>query len=66
MAISGKGDAYDRITFDLRYPVSKTLRRIFELWCAPEEAEVLAELPAPPTEIARRLNRDIAAVEAQT
>jgi len=65
MTVSGNGDVYDKIILDLRFPVSKNLRRIFELWCTPEETEVLVELPAPTDEIAGKLNRDPATVARQ-
>ncbi|MBI4267908.1 MAG: 4Fe-4S binding protein [Chloroflexi bacterium] len=41
-----KKDAYDIIITKLRYPASRTLRKIFELWATPEEAEVIVELPS--------------------
>jgi len=65
MVMFGKGDVYDRLTYSLRFPESKTLRRIFELLCSPEEAQVLVELPAPSEEIARKLNRDQETVDQQ-
>ena len=65
MVMFGKGDVYDQLTYRLRFPESKTLRRIFELLCSLEEAQVLVELPAPSEEIARKLNRDQENVDQQ-
>ncbi len=58
-------DAYDVLTEKVRYPNSKTLRQILELWCTPEEAQVLAELPSQVDEIANKLNRDPETVKEQ-
>lgn len=73
-----QGDVYDRLTYRLNYPDSKNLRRIFELACSPEEAEVVDLLPdqarptsrqVPPVvtaeEIAGKLGRDKEIVENQ-
>ncbi len=58
-------DPYDILIRKMGYPASQTLRRIYELSCTREEADVLVELPAPAEEIARKLNRDMKAVEVQ-
>jgi len=65
MVMFGKGDVYDQLTYKLRFPESKNLRRIFELLCNLEEAQVLVELPAPSDEIARKLNRSQETVDQQ-
>jgi len=65
MVMFGRGDVYDMLTYKLRFPESRTLRRIFELLCSLEEAQVLVELPAPSDEIARKLNRDKETVDNQ-
>ena len=65
MVMFGKSDVYDKLTYKLRFTESRTLRRIFELSCTPEEAQVLAELPAPSDEIARKLNRGKETVDNQ-
>lgn len=65
MVMFGKGDVYDQLTYRLRFPESKTLRRMFELLCTPDEAQLLVELPAPSEEIARKLDRELETVDNQ-
>ena len=57
MVMFGKGDVYDQLTYNLRFPESKTLKKIFELSCTTEEAQVLIELPSPSDQIAMKLTR---------
>jgi len=64
MVMFGKGDVYDQLTYNLRFPESKTLK-IFELSCTSEEAQVLLELPSPSDQIARKLNRGKETVDNQ-
>lgn len=73
MVTQSKPDIYDRLTARMRYPGNKTLRKIFELLCTPEEAELIAELPTTATaatpdytvDIAKKLNRKKEDVDAQ-
>ena len=58
-------DAYDALTHKLRFPKSKYLRKALELLISMEEAQVLAELPTPSEEIAKKLNRPKKTVDAQ-
>lgn len=59
------GDIYDELTRLLRYPVSKNLRRVFELMVTPEEATVLAEMsqPVPAEVVAEKLDLPVETVE---
>ncbi len=58
-------DAYDALTRKLDYPSSETLRRILEIAMSPEEAQLLAALPANVDELASKLERDPKVVAEQ-
>ncbi|MBI2848002.1 MAG: hypothetical protein HYX83_02400 [Chloroflexi bacterium] len=61
----GKVDAYRQLMRNLKYPRSRNLRNLLELWVTPAEAEVMVELPAKPEAIAQKLNRDVKTVNEQ-
>lgn len=78
MAAPNQADVYGQLAARLKYPESRNLRRIFELACSLEEAELVALLPDQPSsfnpepivpvmvdELARALGRNKDTVENQ-
>jgi NAD-dependent dihydropyrimidine dehydrogenase PreA subunit/predicted transcriptional regulator len=56
------GDVYDKLLVKFGYPRSRNLRDLVELAVTEEEARVFLALPAPPEEIAKKLEQETSAV----
>ena len=58
-------DAYKILAERLNYPDSKYLRRILEVLMTPQQAELVALVPAPVEELATKLGLTIDVVEQE-
>ena len=58
-------DVFAKLALRMKYPRSERLRKIFEKLITWDQADILLELPAPPDEIASKLNRDEETVNKQ-